>query len=181
MFKKILLGLGALVAIVLTVAAFQPASYSLSRSTVVAAPPAKVFAEIEDPRRYNAWNPFAKMDPESKMSYEGPSSGIGAAVAWDGKKAGAGKMTAIKHEKPSLVLYRLDFSKPMASTAEAEFTVQPEGQGSKVTWTMRGQNNLVAKTIHLFMDLDKAMGPYFEQGLADLKAIAESPAPAKKK
>jgi hypothetical protein len=42
-----------------------------------------------------------------------------------------------------------------------------------VTWSMAGQNNFMAKAVHLFMDMDKMIGGNFEKGLAQMKAVVE--------
>jgi len=41
-------------------------------------------------------------------------------------------------------------------------------------WSMFGKNNFMAKTIHLFMNMDKMVGGQFEQGLAAMKSVAET-------
>jgi len=175
MLKKILIGLVALLAIILIVASLQPAEFKISRSIVINAPAAKIFGHINDVKLYQAWNPFAKMDPNMSMSYSGPSAGMGAACSWDSHAdAGAGTMTVTTSEAPSHVVMRLDFVRPMKSLAEADFSLSSQGKATQVTWTMSGKNNLIAKTFHLFMDMDKMLGGYFEQGLASLKTIVET-------
>lgn len=39
---------------------------------------------------------------------------------------------------------------------------------------MAGKNNFMAKAVHLFMNIDKIVGGQFEQGLAQLKSVAEA-------
>jgi hypothetical protein len=39
---------------------------------------------------------------------------------------------------------------------------------------MHGVNDLTAKAIHLFMDMDAMVGGDFEKGLADMKVLAET-------
>jgi hypothetical protein len=175
MFKKIAIGIASLIALLLIVASFQPADFSISRAVTIDAPPAKIFGHINDVKLYQAWNPFAKMDPNMAMTYSGPSAGLGAAASWDSHaNAGAGTMTVTTSEAPSHVIMRLDFTKPMTSTDQAEFTLQPLGKSTLVTWTMSGKNNLIAKTFHIFVNMDKMLGGYFEQGLASLKTIVET-------
>jgi len=174
MFKKILITLAAVVVIVLVIASLQPAEYKISRSIVINAPPAKIFKHIADVKLYQAWNPFAKMDPAMSMSYSGPQAGLGASASWDSKKAGSGTMTETASQAPNHVVFRLDFSKPMVSTAVADYTLEAQGKATQVTWTMSGTNNLIAKAFHLFVNMDKMLGGYFDQGLASLKGIAES-------
>ncbi len=43
---------------------------------------------------WNAWSPWAKMDPAMKQAYEGPSAGAGAIYTWAGdREVGEGRMT----------------------------------------------------------------------------------------
>ena len=72
-----------------------------------------------------------------------------------------------------LVRIKLEFFKPFTATNTAEFTFKPEGALTVVTWSMSGQNNFIAKAVHLFMDMDKMVGKDFEAGLANLKAVTE--------
>ena len=66
----------------------------------------------------------------------------------------------------------------MEGTATVDFTFQPEGDKTKVTWAMYGQNGYMGKLVSLFLDCDKMCGPQFEEGLANLgKVAASAPAP----
>ncbi len=175
MFKKILIAFIAFIVVFFGVASTQPDDFTLSRSTVVAASPADVFAHVNDFHLWEAWSPWAKMDPSMKTTYEGPSSGDGSSYSWVGNsKVGEGKMTIIKSQPTDLILINLEFLKPMKATNLTEFSFKPEGQGTLVTWTMSGKNNLFAKAIHLVVSMDKMVGPDFEKGLAQLKAATEA-------
>jgi hypothetical protein len=55
----------------------------------------------------------------------------------------------------------------------AEFTFQPNGSGTAVTWALGGKYNFMTKAMGLVMSMDKMIGGDFEQGLANLKAIVE--------
>jgi uncharacterized protein YndB with AHSA1/START domain len=175
MIKKILLILAALIAIVLVVAAFQPAEFRVTRSATIAAPAAVIFTEINDFRRWQAWSPWEKLDPAMKRTFEGPPSGVGAVYGWEGNsEVGAGRMTLTESRPADLIRVRLEFLKPMEAQSAAEFTLRPEGSNTTVTWTMSGRNNYPAKVMCLFMNMDKMLGGQFEQGLASLKTIAEA-------
>jgi hypothetical protein len=174
MLKKILIGLIVVVALVLIIASRQPDTYSISRSVVVEAPQAKVFAQVNDFHNWQSWSPWAAMDPSMKTTFEGPSKGVGAVYGWSGNsKVGEGKMAITESKPNSLVGIKLDFLKPMKDTSAVEFSFAPEGKGTKATWTMSGNMNLIAKTMCLFTSMDKMIGPDFERGLAQLKATSE--------
>jgi hypothetical protein len=157
--------------------AFQPSTFRITRSATIAASPAAVFAEANDLHRFQNWSPWAKLDPNAKLNYEGPAAGMGAAFSWAGNSdIGEGKMTIIDSQPGQLVRCKLEFYKPMAGVAASEFTFKPEGQGTVVTWSMSGQNNFLARAVCMFMNMDKMIGGQFEQGLASLKTIAEGTA-----
>jgi len=175
MLKKILVGFVVLIALFCAYASMQPAEFTLSRSTVINAAPEQVFAQVNNFHNWEAWSPWAKMDPSMQTKYEGPESGEGAAYSWEGNgSVGAGKMTIDKSTPSSLIHIKLEFLKPMAAINPTEFTFTPEGQGTKVTWTMSGTNNFIAKAMHVFFDMEKMVGPSFEQGLSSLKGIVEA-------
>ncbi|MEA3208697.1 MAG: hypothetical protein QOE70_1754 [Chthoniobacter sp.] len=177
MLKYILLGLAAIIVIFLIVVAFQPADFRISRSAIVAAPPAAVFEQVNDFHKWNAWSPWAKLDPNAKNTFEGPPAGVGAGFAWAGNnEVGEGRMTITESEPNELVLMKLEFIKPFAATNITEFTFKPEGNQTAVTWSMSGHNNFIGKAMSLIMNCDKMVGGQFEQGFANLKAIVESPA-----
>ncbi len=164
----------ALIAILLIVAAMQPADFRVERSATIAAPPEVLFAQVNDHKKFQIWNPWAKMDPEARMTYSGADSGIGAVASWQGPKAGAGSATIIESKPYELVRQRMDWIKPMEGTSTVDFTFRPEGDHTVITWAMYGENQFVGKIFSLFMDCEKMVGPEFEKGLADLKKLVTS-------
>jgi len=176
MIKKILLGLVALIAVILIVGAFQSNTYRVERSITIAAPASAVFPQINDVHQMQAWSPWAKLDPNAKMTFDGPASGVGAGFSWAGNSAvGEGRETITTSTPNELLRMKLEFFKPMAGVATTEFHLQSAGAGTSVTWSMSGDKNYVSKVLCLFMSMDKMIGGDFERGLANLKALVESP------
>jgi len=177
MFKKILLVLVVVVAVLTGLAAMQPSHFQITRSMTMAASPAAVFAQVNDFHNWEAWSPWAKMDPNAKNNFEGPDAGEGAKFSWAGNdKVGEGKMTIVESKPNDLVKIKLEFLKPMTCTNDTLFTFKPEGDKTLMTWTMSGENGLIAKAFHLFMNVDKMVGADFEKGLTSIKQIVEAPA-----
>ncbi len=180
MSKKIRIGLGifaAVVIILVIVIALQPSTFRVARSATMSAPPAVAFAQVNDFHKWVAWNPFAKLDPAAKSTFEGAPAGVGAITTWSGNdKIGEGRMTIVESKPGELVRIKLEFMRPMAGTSEAQFAFKPEGNNTVVTWSMSGDNNFMAKAIHLVMNMDKMVGGSFEAGLKDMKAVAEAAA-----
>jgi uncharacterized protein YndB with AHSA1/START domain len=173
MIKTLLLVIAAGVAAVLIYAALKPKSFALSRSAEIAAPPDRLFALINDLQGFNLWNPFAKQDPELKIQYEAVTSGKGAAYGWVGKKAGVGRMEITDSVPAQRVTMKLDFSKPMEAHNTVNFTLEPQGTNTRVTWAMTGPSNYAQNLMTTFFSMDKMVGGQFEAGLASLKVLAE--------
>ena len=121
MLKTILISLAVIVIVLAVIVALQPSEFRVARSTTISASPATVFAQVNDFHKWEAWNPWGKIDPAMKQAYAGAPAGSGA-----------------------------------------------------MTWSMTGQNNFMAKAVHLFMNMDKMIGGQFEKGLAEMKAVAEA-------
>ena len=174
MLKTTLLVIAALIAIVLLYATTRPDSFRVARSASIKAPPERLHALINDMHAFNTWNPYARKDPTMKGSYTGPTSGKGAAYAWESDKVGTGSLEIIDTAAPSSVAMKLEFIKPFEAHNTAAFTIQPEAGATRVTWAMQGPVPYLAKLMHLFFNMDQMVGKDFEDGLANLKTLAEA-------
>lgn len=173
MLTKILIGLVVVIVILLIVIATRPDSFRVERSIVVNAPADSVFPHLNDFRKWMAWSPWEKLDPDMERTYGMPSAGAGATYAWNGKKAGAGNMTITESTPAQRIDIRLEFTKPMKSVNTTVFEFTPAKGGTRVTWTMTGDHNFMSKAMCLVVSMDKLVGGDFEKGLSNLKAVAE--------
>jgi hypothetical protein len=178
MLETILIILGVLAAIVLVlvvVVAMQPSEYSVTRSTTISAPAADVFAQVNDFHKWDAWSPWAKIDPAMKQTYEGAPAGTGAIYTWTGNsEVGEGTMTLTESQPHARIGIKLDFCKPFKGTNTAEFTFTPQGNQTVVSWSMSGRKNFIVRAMCLFMSMDKMLGGQFEKGLANMKTLVEA-------
>ena len=175
MFKIILVVFAVVIGVLAVVVVMQPAEFRVERRATVSAPAQVVFAQVDDLRKWEAWNPWQKVDPAMKLTFDGPATGPGASYTWAGnKEVGEGRLTITESRPNDLVRIKLEFMKPFAASNIATFTFEPEGDQTAVTWSMEGRNNFFAKALHLFMNMDKMVGSQFEKGLADMKKVAEA-------
>lgn len=173
MIKIIAITVVVLLAAVLGFAATRPDTFSVQRTATIQAPAEKIVPLLTDFHRWGSWSPYEKLDPAMKRTYSGAAAGEGAVYEWAGNsKAGAGRME-ILDSSPSKVAIQLDFIKPMEGHNRAEFTLEPAGNTTRVTWAMHGPSPYVAKVVGVFMNMDNMVGKDFETGLANLKTIAE--------
>jgi Polyketide cyclase / dehydrase and lipid transport len=179
MIKKVLLGIVivvvVLVAVFAIVVALQPTHYHVERSAMMNAPAPVVFAQVNDFHKWEAWSPWAKLDPAMKQTFEGAPAGTGAVYRWAGNsQVGEGRMTITESHPSDLIKIKLEFLKPWAATNATDFTFTPQGNQTAVTWTMSGENNFVGKAFSLFMNMDKMIGNDFEKVLAQMRTVAEA-------
>ena len=159
---------------VLILASFQPSDFRIERSVNIAAPDEAIFPHVNDLHRWEAWSPWAKLDPSATVAYSGAPSGMGAVYTWSGNnKVGEGKMTIIESHPSDLIRLQLDFLRPFKDTSTAEFTIKPQANQTVVTWAMYGERKYVGKVVCLFVSMEKLVGGQFAQGLSQLKAVVE--------
>lgn len=176
MLRKIALGLGAVVGVLVAAIAMQPSSFTVERSAAIEAPADIVYGHIQNLRAMDAWSPWARMDPQMEIAYEGPEAGVGARSSWEGPQMGKGRLniTAVKPDQE--VDLEREMMAPVKATHRVVFTLASTGGATNVTWRMDGTNGFVGKALAPFMDMDEMVGDPFERGLASLKTLAEADA-----
>ncbi len=163
-----------IVVLAAVVVAMQPSNFSVSRDILIDAARNDIFQHVNNLKKWERWSPWAKLDPDAKSEFEGAEEGIGALMRWDGNKdVGQGSMEIIESMPPEFIKFQLVFLKPMQGTSYATFRFDVENDKTRVTWTMTGHNNYIAKAVGLIMNCDKMIGGYFETGLKNLKTLAE--------
>ena len=150
MLEKILVGVAGVLVLFVAVVARRPSTYHVERKLEVAAPADLVFGVLNDLHQFARvlvlfGSPWEKLDPNMQKTFEGPAAGVGQSCAWSGKGLGKGKMTIEESVPGQKVGMKLEFVKPMESTATCALTLAGTPTGSFVTWSMDGNHNLLAK------------------------------------
>jgi carbon monoxide dehydrogenase subunit G len=174
MLKIIALVVVAAIAGVLIFATTKPDTFQVERSTTIKAPPAKVFALINDFKRWREWSPWEGKDPAMKRLYGATTAGPGARYAWEGNSAvGQGSMDITESMPPAKVVLKIDFVKPIEGHNTIQFLLEPKGEMTAVTWSMAGPAPFISKLMQVVMNMDKMIGKDFAAGLGNLKAATE--------
>jgi hypothetical protein len=179
MLVKILIGVAGVLVLFVAVVATRRSIYHVERKLEVAAPADLVFGVLNDLHRFaGVWvlfgSPLETRDPNMQKIFEGPAAGVGQSYAWSGnREVGQGRMTIEESVPGQKVGVKLEFVKPMASTATCALTLAGTPTGSLVTWSMDGNHNFIGKALGMFMDMDNMLGSDIEKGLVELKTVAE--------
>lgn len=171
--KRILTIVAALAVVFFAGAILIPPTYRVERVATIDAPAAKVYPLIAEPKAWQRWTVWNQREPGMKVAFSGAAAGQGAKWEWEGKD-GKGSMEFTAAVPDRSITYRLGFVE-MNMYSTGALTLVPEGNGTRISWTNEGDvgGNPMMRWFVPFMD--RMMGPDFEGGLANLKALAEKP------
>jgi effector-binding domain-containing protein len=171
--KKVLYALITVLVVILVVGFLLPRSRHVERSASIDAPPSVVFAQVNGFKHFNQWSPFVAVMPGAEYGWQGPDFGVGSSMTWTAAEnpADSGHQTVVASTPYERVDIELDLGR--RGPAQVSYLLQPEGEGTRVTWALDTDFgfNLVNRFFGLF--LDRQLGPLYAQGLANLKRISE--------
>lgn len=176
--KTILIVLVVLIGIAALSGMFMPAKLYIERSIVINANEQIVFDQVNTLKNWEKWSPWFKMDPTIKITYSGPSSGVGAVYEWTGDKesTGSGSLTISECVPYSLIKTDLDFKEMGKSVSYFKF--EKADGGVKLTWTFESDPDSNPFKKLMMNTMGKIyMNKTYDEGLNAIKQIAESMPP----
>ncbi len=177
LLKGIILTLVALVVVVVGGAYLIPPVAVVERTTVIAASPDKVYAVIASMKRFNEWSPWTDLDPGLTYTFEGPEQGPGQKMSWKSgnPQVGSGSVTITEAVPNEKVTTELDFGE--MGKSQSVLTLSTVSGGTLVKWVFSAESNgILNRWVSLMFD--SWIGGDYVKGLARLKALVESDAPA---
>jgi hypothetical protein len=145
--------------------------YEIKVSILIEATPAKVHEVLNDLGRLDDWSPFSAMDKTVTSKVSEKSFGPGATYDYVGKRIGKGRMEIIS-SGPDCIRSTMTFMNKKTEIANTEYCLAPEFEGTRVTWVMSGERDLMGHLVGTLV-FDKMMAKNFENGLKVLKAVIE--------
>lgn len=171
--KRVLIGIVLVIAVLVGLTFLLPANVQVERSTTINAPVELVYAQVDDFKKWPEWMPWIKKDPDMKISWGDKTQGEGASYSWtsENPEVGNGKLSFTKVEANRSLTTKLEFEG--MNPGYGGWTFTPEGDATKVTWTMDSDMgmNPIGRVMGMFMD--QMVGPDFEKGLAGIKTNSE--------
>ncbi|MEX2353649.1 MAG: SRPBCC family protein [Gammaproteobacteria bacterium] len=174
MFDIVLIVIAALITMFVIIVALKPPRARVSRSAMISAPVSEVFNQVNDLRNWPAWSPWMKLDPAVRIEFDGASAGTGAIYRWHGnQQIGEGNMTILESRPDELIRIRIEFVRPYPGANITEFSFENNEGKTLVIWTMTSYANFITRAIALIVNMEKAVGVQFEQGLENIRSIVE--------
>jgi len=165
---------GGIVLVIVLVGLVLPGTFAVERSIEINAPARAVYDLVVEPKQWTKWSVWTRRDPDMRITYSGPPFGMGAKWSWVSKSEGSGTMEFTRVEPDRAVEYALAFPEyKMKSTGALR--LEPAGKATRITWSNSGDVGANPLKHYLAAGMDRMVGPDFEAGLANLKALAEKP------
>lgn len=165
-----------IVLLLLILSLIAPKGYNVFRKIEINKPISEVFEHLKYLQKQQEWSPWVRKDPNMEKKLTGTDGEVGAISYWNGnKEVGEGEQEITKIIDGKRIEGELRFLKPWKSTSDCYFDVKEIGGGkTEVTWGFSGKNKFPISIMMLFMNMDKAVGKDFEEGLRTLKEQLES-------
>jgi uncharacterized protein YndB with AHSA1/START domain len=166
--------IGAIALVIVGTGFFLPSAFLVERSIVINAPADRIYDYIAEPKEWTKWSVWTRRDPKMDITYGGPPFGQGARWSWKSASEGSGSMELTRVEPNRRVEYSLVFP-DFGMRSTGEFRIEPGAGGTRVTWSSAGDVGTNPLRHYLAAAMDRLVGPDFDAGLANLKALAEKP------
>ncbi|GHA59273.1 SRPBCC family protein [Pontibacter akesuensis] len=151
-----------------------PTQLEVERSIHLVQEPALVYRYLNNPTEWPNWSAINRKDDPSVIHlYGGPFEGKGARLQWSGDEVGNGHIIFTESTSPSSLVYQ-QYLPGANDTVQGYFTVQPERDGTLLTWR---QNASLAQTFEGKLKgimLKRRMQQEQEKGLMGLKILLEN-------
>lgn len=173
--RVILIIVVLLVAAILIVPLFSPATAEVSAETEMALKPADLFPTVASFDNRELWDPWVTQDSTTKVTIDSKPGYVGSSYSWEGEKLGAGRMEVISFVENQYIESSLWFG-DVDSPSLVEWTFEPVDDGTRVVWSFSQETTYPIGRLGMMFGkifLKKS----FELGLANLKDLMESMPP----
>ncbi|TRX60797.1 hypothetical protein FNH22_07080 [Fulvivirga sp. M361] len=105
---------------------------NIDRSILIKAKPDQVYTKLNDFNHWKMWSPWLIMEPETRVTVSDDTK----YYEWEGDRVGSGNMKITNEVSGTSIDFDLEFLKPWKSTAKVRFELMPEGDDTRVKWSM---------------------------------------------
>ncbi|MCA9061563.1 MAG: SRPBCC family protein [Planctomycetaceae bacterium] len=132
----------------------------------------KAFDTVADFITWTTWSPWLRIEPDAKVTVSDDPRSVGSMYAWTGELVGQGQMTHSQLDRPSRIESDLLFRKPFRSQSRVTFSIEPQGEQSRIRWIMNG--SLPWFMFWMRPMMETYVGMDYERGLKMLKELIET-------
>ena len=156
--------IGIMVALFTMLGVMLPRTSEAEKSIVIHASVQEVFEEVNNLKNWERWSPWLTEDPNIKLHYEGPATGLGAKVRWTSEDPRIGnayqEIISVTPCKEIVLTWDTEGNYEPATTTWT-FEELKDGR-TKVTWDKKNRVgfNVIKKYINLgnTLKVEKILG-----------------------
>lgn len=173
--KFILIALGLLAVAFIIMGLAGPKSYHINRSIVISSGIDKVWPYVSSAEKMQLWSPWVNKDSTLQINFFGEEGTVGSGFRWEGEMLGKGEQSFSMLVPPNRAMTDLKIDMPIGEQLSSTYIdLKDTLRATKVTWGIRGDNNFIGRVFGLIMNFDDEIGADYQQGLVNLKRLAES-------
>ena len=173
-FKLIGIGFGLAALLVVVVGLLLPSQYKIERQMIIAAPADQVHLWVGDLEKWSLWTPWLADDTSRDINLGALTTGKGAQISWK-NDTGGGDLEFTRCQADWGVAFDMTLGKRKRLSA-CSLQYRQIAQGTEVTWQLQGDSGLDIFGRYFNLMLNPLMGPMLDEGLEQLKLLAEDPA-----
>jgi len=155
---------------------FIPNTYHIERSIVIHAPVQRVFAEICDLKKLEAWGPLKNLDPYMQITYESSSSGEEMELVWksENRRIGSGRQKIIEIIPNERIVINDSIQGWIPSIMCWDLKPIDGGKCTKITWSNQSKLHFInIYRKHGCFSANGRLGMIYEKSLQRLKEQIE--------
>ena len=170
--RVILIIVIVLVAAILIVPLFSPATATVSAETTINKDVNRIFPGVASFMDRDQWDPWLTQDSSAEATIESSAAYVGSTYAWIGDKVGTGRMEVISVKENEYIESNLWFGE-VDEPALVEWRFEPVDGGTHVTWSFSQETAYpIGRLGMMFGKIFLTQS--FELGLANLKEWMEA-------
>ena len=169
--KVILIIVGVLVAAMLIVPLFTPATAVVTAETEIALEPAEIFPTVASFAGREQWDPWVSQDSTTVVTIDSKDGYVGSSYSWEGLRLGIGRMEVISVIENKYIESSLWFGY-VDEPSLVEWNFEPVSGGTHVQWSFTQETNYPMGRLGMMFG-KVFLKQSFELGLAQLKEHLE--------
>lgn len=149
-----------------------PSTAVVERTGVIHAPIDSVYAQVNDLKAWQNWNPWSRPDTTAELVFSNPATGAGANYSWNGQ-LNSGKVIILDSEPDKGVHYTMDIRNMRPVKGGIELKRTADGKATAIFWHMEIKLGLLPWwKLRGFLS-DRIYGPSMDAGLTKLSDLCE--------
>lgn len=143
--------------------------YEVERTITINATPDEVSEVVSDFKSWPEWSAWFGKDETMLASFGDPYKGAGATYSWTSENMGSGSMEILDYQSGDQMTTKIVFDG--MGDNQGHWTFNAVAEGTEVSWGFSGDMPFFFR--FMVPAMDASVGPDFEEGLANLKALIE--------